>query len=45
MAPRWVALAGFRGSTGASDLILVEDDVIDLASRVDGVEPATGDAP
>jgi hypothetical protein len=36
MAPRWVALAAFRGSTGDSDVILVADDIIDFASRVEG---------
>jgi putative endopeptidase len=36
MAPRWVALAAFRGSTGDSDVVLVDDDVIDFASRVEG---------
>lgn len=38
MVPRWVALAAFRGSTGIHDVIVVEDGVVEFASRRESTE-------
>jgi predicted NAD/FAD-dependent oxidoreductase/deoxyribodipyrimidine photolyase len=33
MSPRWVALAGFRGSTGSEDVLVIDDGCIAFATR------------
>jgi hypothetical protein len=36
MAPRWVALASYAGSTGPEDVLVFEDDVVAFANRLEG---------
>ena len=35
MSPRWVALAGFRGSTGCEDVVVIDDGGLAFATRLE----------